>query len=194
MSCNSASASTPISSISFAFPLSFALCSPVSPGSTSFSRNFFPFFTRKGLEILWPASMTCLRFIGCCSVIESIGCSVGQPRPRFGLACFGKKFHGTFADPRAGERQDLGFPDGMTNDRDFSKVLAMGEKEVGVPPLLVALPTDEVFQDDQKLDGTGGHFLHDFVLHGIELGFFQLAPDAKDEKAITLLFKISAHG
>src|SRR5436190_4065487 len=63
MSCNSASASTPSCSAFFASFLSLALCLPVSPGSTSFSRNFFPLVTRYGLHNLRAASMTCLVFI-----------------------------------------------------------------------------------------------------------------------------------
>src|SRR5258707_3896948 len=65
MSCNSESASTPVSSASLARALSSDLSSPVSPGSTSFSRKSFPFRTRYGLDNLRAASITCLVFITC---------------------------------------------------------------------------------------------------------------------------------
>jgi hypothetical protein len=36
--------------------------------------------------------------------------------------------------------------------------------------------------------------LHELGLHGVEFGFLQLATDAKDEKTISMLFEIGAHG
>src|SRR5690348_3098673 len=49
MSCNSASALTPICSPSFALGFASDLNPRVSPGSTSFSRNLSPSVTRNGL-------------------------------------------------------------------------------------------------------------------------------------------------
>src|SRR5258705_4483729 len=63
LSCSSASASTPRAKASLARGLSADLSPPVSPGSTSFNRNFRPLSTRYGLENLRDAFLIRLRFI-----------------------------------------------------------------------------------------------------------------------------------
>src|SRR5262249_1023781 len=61
--CNSASASTPLASASFARGLSSELKSRVSPGSMSLRRNLFPFETRNGSVNCLARSITSFFFI-----------------------------------------------------------------------------------------------------------------------------------
>jgi hypothetical protein len=133
-------------------------------------------------------------------LLEKIACLVhvwrspGEPRARLGLACFGKKLHRPFAKTRARERQHLCFPARIANDGNFLKIVTVAEEKVRIAPRLVAFPTGEVFQQHEKLNGSGtSDFFHELGLHRIEFGFSQLTADAQDEKAI-MLFEIRTHG
>jgi hypothetical protein len=121
-------------------------------------------------------------------------CSFGEPRARFCFSCFGKKLHRSFAKTRARERQHLCFPARMADDGNFLKVVAVAEEKVRVAPRLVAFPPGEVFQQHEKLDGSGtSDFFHELGLHGIEFRFFQFATDAQDEETIVMLLEIGTH-
>ena len=83
----------------------------------------------------------------------------------------------------------------MADDGNFLKVVAVAEEKVCIAPLLAAFPSRKVFQQDEKLNRSGnGDFFHELGLRGIEFGFFQFTTDAKDEKTISVLFEIGAHG
>lgn len=70
----------------------------------------------------------------------------------------------------------------------------MAEEEIGIAPRLAPFPAGEVFQQHEKLDAScTGDFFHELSLHGVELGFLQFAANAQNEKAIRMLFEISAH-
>ena len=125
---------------------------------------------------------------------EGPQCSLGKPRARLELVCFGEKLHRSFAKTRAREGQYLCFPARIADDGNFLKVVAVAEEKVCIAPLLAAFPSRKVFQQDEKLDGSGsGDYFDELGLRGIEFGFFQLATDAKDAKVIIMLFEIGAH-
>src|SRR5205814_6728638 len=77
---------------------------------------------------------------------EGPQCSLGKPRARLGLTCFGKKLHRSFAKTRARERQHLRFPAWMADDGNFLTVVAVAEEKVRIAPLLAAFPTSKIFQ------------------------------------------------
>src|SRR5204862_7070469 len=116
------------------------------------------------------------------TVVDVIEISpLDQPRTRFGLACFRKKLHRSFAKTRARERQHLCFPARIADDGNFLKVVAVAEEEVCIAPTLTAFPACKVFQQHEKFDGSGsGDYFHELGLRGIEFRFFQLTTDAKD--------------
>src|SRR5436190_1608129 len=112
-----------------------------------------------------------------------------------GQRCFAKKLHRSFAKTRAREGQYLCFPSLIADDGNLLKVVAVAEEKVCIAPLLAAFPSRKVFQQDEKLDRSGnGDFFHELGLHSIEFGFLQFTTDAKDEKTISVLFEIGAHG
>ncbi len=120
---------------------------------------------------------------------EGPQCSLGEPRARLELVCFGEKLHRSFAKTRACERQHLRFPAWIADDRNFFEIVAVAEEKIRIAPLLATFPTGKIFQEHEKLDGSGtGDLLHELGLHGIEFGFFQFATDAKDAKAVIVLF------
>src|SRR5437660_8404129 len=120
--------------------------------------------------------------------------SLGEPRARLGLGCFGKKLHRSFAKTGARERQHLCFPAWMADDGNLFKVVAVAEEKVCIAPIRAAFPSRKVFQQDEKLDRSGnGDFFHELGLHSIEFGFFQFTTDAKDAKATIMVFEIGAH-
>ena len=120
---------------------------------------------------------------------------LGEPRARFCFSCFGKKLHRSFAKACTRERQHLCFPARIADDGNFLKVVAVAEEEIRIAPPLAAFLTGKVFQQHEKLDRSGtDDFLHELGLHGVEFGFLQLATDAKDEKTISMLLEIGAHG
>ena len=83
----------------------------------------------------------------------------------------------------------------MADDGNFLKVVAVAEEKVCIAPLLAAFPSSKIFQQDEKLNRSGsGDYFDELGLRGIEFGFFQLATDAKDAKAIIMLFEIGTHG
>src|SRR5438552_8620805 len=125
---------------------------------------------------------------------EGPQCSLGKPRARLGLGCFGKKLHRSFAKTRAREGQYLCFPSRIADDGNLFKGVAVAEEKVCIAPLLAAFPSRKVFQQDEKLDGSGsGDYFNELGLRGIEFGFFQFTTDAKDAKATIMLFEIGAH-
>ena len=125
---------------------------------------------------------------------EGPQCSLGEPRACLGFGCFGKKLHRSFAKTRTSEGQYLCFPSRIADDGNLFKGVAVAEEKVCIAPLLAAFPSRKVFQQDEKLDGSGsGDYFDELGLRGIEFGFFQFTTDAKDAKAIIMLFEIGAH-
>src|SRR5687767_13789898 len=119
----------------------------------------------------------------------------GKPQTRGGQRGVGKEHDRIFAKSGAGERQHFRFPTGIADDGDLLEIVTVAKEKLRVVPPSAPFPSSEILEEDKEFDRAHrGKLLDDSGLHGVEFGFFQLAADSKDEKAIVLWFKDGAHG